>query len=199
MSEGPIYNADRKHAMRLVEQALSDGRIDFEDYDELTRAIADAPDRRTLDDIIDRSHRLSTTGVPAPRQDHSPAATNSGAEHPSSWFGAIRRQGRWTAISGSTYSAYLGEVVLDLREATASEPDITLTANAYLGNVCVIVSPGVDVASHINVVMGDTKDKSAPAVAGAARVTLRGTCVMGSVKIISLEPGKRLPFGFTSL
>ncbi|AIT62305.1 DUF1707 SHOCT-like domain-containing protein [Corynebacterium doosanense] len=193
MSDGPIFNADRKHAMRHVDQALTDGRIDIEDYDELTRAIADADSRSTLDAIIERSQTLSTTGVSAA----VPATTT--AEHPSVWFSNIRREGRWTVTDGSTFTAYGGEVLLDLREATATAPSLTLTANAYGGNVCIIVSPGVEVVSQINTVMGETKDKSAPALPGAARVTLTGTCVLGTVKIISLEQGQRVPFGFLSL
>ena len=201
MTDGQIFNADRKHAMRHVDAALSEGRIDIEDYDELTKAIADATDRRTLDGIIERAQSLSTTGV-APS---TPARRSSGAlstgepEVISTWFSNLHRHGKWNVIHNSSYTASFGELVLDMREATASHPEITITTNAYLGNVCIIVSRGVGVVNRIDTIMADTKEKADPHRPGMAVITLTGRCVMGTVKTISREPGEKLPFGFINL
>ncbi len=203
MSDGQIFNADRKHAMRFVDQALHEGRIDIEDYDELTRAIVNATSQAQLSAIIERSQHLSTTNVahpvpnPARRATPPPAAIQ--AEIMSTWFSNLRREGRWLVIDGSSYTVNLGELLLDMREATASHPQVTITANAYGGNVCVVVSPGVGVVNRIETLLAETKDKSAPHQPGMAMVTLTGRCVMGTVKIISRQPGEKLPFGFVNL
>lgn len=206
MSDRPIFNADRKHAMREVERALKDGRIDFEDYDELTSAIAQAPDHATLEHIVRRSRELSTTGSPAEPRRAAPVEQRPGgqlhalsAENASSFGGDVRREGRWTVIDGSRYTSTLGNVFLDMRSATASVPEVTLTTTAYLGNVSVIVSPGVAVINRINTILGEVKDKLEPPVPGGARITLTGTCLMGHVKLLSLPPEARVPFAFKHL
>lgn len=213
MTDGQIFNADRKHAMRFVDHALHEGRIDIEDYEELTQAILDATTQAQLNLIIERSQRLSTTDLapPAPAPRPSPAPQHGPAPRPgavpatvapevqSTWFSNLRREGRWMVVDGSSYTANIGELVLDMREATASQPQVTITANAYVGNVRVVVSPGVGVISRIETVMAETKNKAEPHRPGMAHITLIGRCVMGTVKIISRQPGERLPFGFVNL
>ena len=203
MTDGQIFNADRKHAMRFVDQALNEGRIDIEDYDELTRAIVTASSQAQLDSIIERAQRLSTTGLARPMPAPSRRATTAPAvtepEIVSTWFGNLRREGRWLVIDGSSYTVSMGELLLDMREATASHPQVTITTNAYGGNVCVVVSPGVGVVNRIDTVLAETKDKSSPHQPGMAVITLTGNCVLGTVKIISRQPREKLPFGFVNL
>lgn len=201
----PIYNADRKHALRHVEAALADGRIDVEDFEELSQAITEAESHDVLDDIIDRSRRLSTTGVQANGHSQEVAATMGGAvdttnsESKTSWFSNIERKGNWTVNDGSAYETIFGEIILDMREATAAQAEVTLRTHAFAGNICVIVSPGVEVINQIETVMSEVKDNLEPGVPGAARIILTGRCIMGTIKLLSRHAGERLPFGFKSM
>lgn len=209
---GRIYNIDRKYALRCVEEALAEGRIDFEDFEELSGIISSTDDKSQLDEVVRKAQTISTTGtVDRPAQVNSPLPAQSLAVHnfvpadqvrsESDWalLSNVERRGVWFAQDGSSYRSFLGEVVLDLREAQASASDITLTAEAWMGNVCVVVCPGVRVVDNIRLVMSSRKNKAAPPVPGAATVRLEGLCVAGTVKIISRQPGESLPFGFIHL
>ena len=58
----------------------------------------------------------------------------------------------------------MGSVTLDLRGATFAEPDITITANAIMGEVKVIVDAGTNVVVSGVPIMGEfhqAKDKVA--------------------------------------
>lgn len=201
----PIYNADRKQALRHVEAALTAGRIDVEDFEELSQAINDATSHDILDDIIERSQRLSTTGVPPALPAQNASASMGGAvethqpERQTSWFSNIERKGTWTVTNGTSYETIFGEIILDMREATAAQAEVTLRTHTFVGNVCVIVSPGVEVINRIETVMSDIKNNLEPPAPGAARIILTGRCIMGTIKLLSRHPGEKLPFGFKSL
>ena len=66
----------------------------------------------------------------------------------------------------------MGSVLLDLRAATFAERDVTITANAVMGEVKVIVDAGTHVVVDGVPIMGEfhqAKDKTA----GAARTPTR--------------------------
>src|SRR5688572_30989357 len=46
-----------------------------------------------------------------------------------------KRQGAWLVPASHTAFCMMGSVTLDLRAATFAEPDITITANAIMGEV----------------------------------------------------------------
>lgn len=192
-----IYNLDRKQALRQVEQALSEGRIDYEDFDELSGVIAHTNDKAQLDEIVARVQHVPA--LPAQARPAHPLAPQRSAPSETAFLGNLKRQGRWIAEDGMKFQSVGGDILLDLRDAEPSAAEITLHANAWLGNVCVVVCPGVRVIDNINAVLGSKKFKASAPVPGAATVRLEGTCLMGTVKVISRDPGTSLPFGFVSL
>ena len=79
----------------------------------------------------------------------------------------------------------MGSVTLDLRGATFAERDITITANAIMGEVKVIVDAGTNVVVSGVPIMGEfhqAKDKVAPALGpDSPIVRVKGMALMGSV------------------
>lgn len=191
-----VYNADRKHAMRHLDQAIADGRLDIEDYEEFSGVIARTEDMGELEDVVRRIRSLSTTGVPAPQM-HSPAPAHTRPEEKTAWFANIERTGAWTVVDGAKYTATLGTVFLDMREATSSAPVVRVNVNVHLGSARIVVSPGVVVESEAELIMSDTpKINIDPPAPGAARIIVTGRIILGDLKVISRDPGQRLPLGF---
>ena len=190
-----IYHADRKHAMRHLEQAVADGRLDLEDFEEFSGVIARTEDLAELTDLVRRVQSLSTTGVPVAVPLPGPVGLHP--ESKTAWFADIKRTGQWQVRDGSSYTVNLGTLFLDLRQAQASTPTVRLDLNIYLGSARLVVSPGVVVESQLEVILSDEpKITVAPPVPGAARIILSGRVFLGDVKVISRQPEERLPLGF---
>ena len=91
-------------------------------------------------------------------------------------------------------TAVLGDVLLDLREATFQDPITVITARSVMGNVKILVNEATCVELDGTPVMGDFKQRrdKAPARidADSPVVRIRGFAVMGDVSVQRLPaPG----------
>lgn len=194
-----VYNADRKQALRHLDQAIAEGRLDIQDYEEFSGVIAYAEDMGELEDVVRRIQSLSTTGVPAP-QTYSPAPAHIHPEEKTAWLANIERTGVWTVADGSKYTVNLGTLFLDMRQATSSAPVVRINVHVLLGSARIVVSPGVIVESEAELVMSDSpKINVDPPAPGAARIIVTGRIILGDLKVVSREAGQRLPLGFKNL
>lgn len=194
-----VYNADRKQALRHLDQAIADGRLDIQDYEEFSGVIARTEDMGELEDVVRRVQSLSTTGVPAPQM-HSPAPAHTRPEDKTAWFANIERTGAWTVADGAKYTVTLGTLFLDMREATSSAPVVRINVHVLLGSARIVVSPGVIVESEAELIMSDTpKINVEPPAPGAARIIVTGRIILGDLKVVSRQVGQRLPLGFKNL
>jgi hypothetical protein len=194
-----VYNADRKQALRHLDQAIAEGRLDIQDYEEFSGVIAYTEDMGELEDVVRRIQSLSTTGVPAPQM-HSPTPAHTRPEDKTAWFANIERTGVWTVADGAKYTVNLGTLFLDMREATSSAPVVRINVHVLLGSARLVVSPGVIVESEAELIMSDSpKINVDPPAPGAARIIVTGRIILGDLKVVSREPGQRLPLGFKNL
>ena len=194
-----VYNADRKQALRHLDQAIADGRLDIQDYEEFSGVIARTEDMGELEDVVRRVQSLSTTGAPAPQM-HSPAPAHTRPEDKTAWFANIERTGAWTVTDGAKYNVTLGTLFLDMREATSSAPVVRINVHVLLGSARIVVSPGVIVESEAELIMSDTpKINVDPPAPGAARIIVTGRIILGDLKVVSRQAGQRLPLGFKNL
>jgi predicted membrane protein len=86
-------------------------------------------------------------------------------------------------FEGGKATAVLGDVDLDLREARLPGSGARLELVAVLGDVDVIVPSGWNVSVDGPVVLGDTTDRTLPGPAGAPRLEVRATSVLGDVTV----------------
>ena len=102
-------------------------------------------------------------------------------------MGECKRQGAWLVPASHTAFSLMGSVTLDLRGATFAEPDITITANAIMGEVKVIVDAGTNVVVSGVPIMGEfhqAKDKVAPQLGPESPIVrVKGMALMGSVSV----------------
>jgi hypothetical protein len=189
-----ISDEDRHKVAEILREAAGDGRIDLEELDERLEQTYAA---KTYADLVpitvdlpahDDQHPVATS--PVPKRDVLPATTT----HNSSMavMGECKRQGAWLVPASHTAFTMMGSVTLDLRAATFAEKDITITANAIMGEVKVIVDAGTHVVVSGVPIMGEFhqgKDKT-PAQLGpdSPIVRVKGMALMGSVSVQRLPP-----------
>ncbi len=134
------------------------------------------------------------TSTPVPM--FSVAPTVSGAVPAEKRFLAVmadvRRQGMWTVPARVKASAFMGAVRLDLREAQLPAEGVDIDASCVMGEVRVILPPGVHADVDGFAFMGEFIDRTA----GTARtlaapgVRIRGSAIMGSVRVETRLPNE---------
>jgi hypothetical protein len=190
--EGPIEPAqlrisdqDRHQVAEVLRQAAGDGRLDLDELDERLEATWAAKTYADLVPITVDLHPAAPAGAPVPRA----AGLPTSASHASSVavMGDCKRRGAWVVPAHHTAFALMGSVLLDLREASLAGPEVTITANAIMGDVKVYVPAHVNVVVDGVPIMGDfglDRDRApADLRPDSPTVRVRGLALMGSVKV----------------
>jgi len=185
-----VSDEERHRVAEVLRQAAGEGRLDLDELDERLQAAYDA---KTYGDLVPLTADLPVAGAPpapapAPRP-RVPAPTGSAVPHAGSIaiMSETRRTGRWLVQDGHAAFALMGSVVLDLREAEFGSGEVTINANAVMGEVKVLVDAGTSVVVDGFGVMGEyteqrpkvpfDRDRPGP------RVRVRGVAFMGSVHV----------------
>jgi hypothetical protein len=163
-------DADRDIALALLREAAVDGRLTIEDLAERAELVHAA---RTRDDVA-----AATAGL-------APAAVVELTElRHRAWLSTVIREGRWTLAPRNRFTAVLGTVRLDLREAVLSGPEVQIDAVPILGTVEILVPEGV----HVEVTGGGLLSTQqlrlpGPAPDGAPVVRIHAGGALGTLKV----------------
>ncbi|MEV4257957.1 LiaF domain-containing protein, partial [Spirillospora sp. NPDC049652] len=102
-----------------------------------------------------------------------------------------KRGGRWLVEAQTDANALLGKVMLDLRQAVLSQREVTINCTCVLGEIEIVVPPGVRVANAASAVLGeasvpldDPEDPDPPTV----RIT--GFTLLGKIGVVRREVGE---------
>ncbi|GAA1573954.1 DUF1707 SHOCT-like domain-containing protein [Streptomyces globosus] len=199
-------DADRDRVVERLRDALAEGRLDMEEFEE---RLESAYTSRTYAQLETLTRDLPAAGA-------APAGTAvaGGAAAPAagSWAGRIgggmraaaatavavmsgfQRRGNWTVPSRFNAVAFWGGGELDLREAHFAEREVVINCIAIMGGIEITVPPGVDVDVRGIGIMGafDQRHSTGPVAPGAPRVVVTGLAFWGGVDIKVKEP-KRYP------
>ncbi|PPS74289.1 MULTISPECIES: DUF1707 SHOCT-like domain-containing protein [Streptomyces] len=187
-------DADREQVAEILRDALAEGRLDMEEFEERLDATYRA---RTYGELAPITRDLPAAGVAVPSVSltKGPAAGPDwsgrivGGEGSSSWAVAVmsgfQRKGRWTMPRRFTCLAFWGGGEIDLREAHFADREVEINAIAIMGGVDVIVPPGVEVVVRGIGVMGgfDHREEGVPGEPGAPRVIVSGFALWGGVGV----------------
>ncbi|MFF7737264.1 MULTISPECIES: DUF1707 domain-containing protein [unclassified Streptomyces] len=187
-------DADREKVAEVLRDALAEGRLDMEEFEERLDATYKA---RTYGELAPITRDLPAAGVtvpavsltkdPATGPDWSGRIT--GGEGTSSWAVAVmsgfQRKGHWTMPRRFTCFAFWGGGEIDLREANFADREVEINAVAIMGGVDVIVPPGVEVVVRGIGIMGgfDHREEGVPGEPGAPRVIVTGFALWGGVGV----------------
>ncbi|MEV5964240.1 DUF1707 domain-containing protein [Kribbella sp. NPDC051952] len=167
---------DRERAAAVVQEAHSDGRLDFEEFDERLTQIYTAKTqlelRNATADLVPVAHGNS-------------AALTLRAKH-----SAQKREGAWTVPEQLTAIAEHSQVKLDFTDALVQWSVIHVDAHAKHSSVVMVIPEGwsVDI-DQVDMVHSTAKNKAGPPKAGGVRLRVTGQARHGSIVI--RHPRKR--------
>jgi hypothetical protein len=125
---------DRERVVAMLGEALADGRLSHEEYEERMSAALSA---RTLGDLAGLTTDLAPPELQPVQLDNGQPVVGL--------FSTASRGGRWVMPATMNCVAVFGEVVLDLREAMLTDRHVVLNVYAVFGRVRIIVPAGVEV------------------------------------------------------
>ena len=190
-----ISDADRHRVAELLREAAGEGRIDLEELDSRLEATYAA---KTYGDLVPITvdlpgHHGTAPAVPPPA---APAARPRGVPpslalpvHLGSTavMSEVKRRGAWAVGETHNALAVMGTVVIDLREARFDAREVTITANAVMGEVLVVVDARTVVVVEGTGVMGVFEESRSSVAADLDEdspvVRVRGIALMGSVRV----------------
>ncbi|MEU6080613.1 DUF1707 domain-containing protein [Streptomyces sp. NPDC047108] len=198
MSESPdlpelrASDADRDRVAEILRDALAEGRLDMEEFDERLGAAYQA---RTYADLEPLTRDLPVSGVAAGAAGREPVAVSGDWSEriggPASSTKGIavmsgfQRKGRWTVPRRFTAFTFWGGGQLDLREARFEDREVEIRCFAIMGGVQIVVPPGVEVDVRGFGILGgfDQSASDDPGERGAPRVVVSGFALWGGVGV----------------
>jgi hypothetical protein len=169
-------DAEREAAMGRLRDAAAEGRLTFEELADRIEAAAGAVTREDLERVTED---LPAAPTPTRSTEVAPVPTRA-----STIFGDVRRAGTWTVPAEGKWQSLFGDVVLDIREARVSGPDVRIDAGTIFGDVELLVPEGVEVEVRSRTLFGDIKQEAGEAAPpGAPRILLTGGTVFGDVRV----------------
>ncbi|MEU9148396.1 DUF1707 domain-containing protein [Streptomyces sp. NPDC048349] len=195
-------DADRDRVVERLRDAVAEGRLDMEEFEERLEA---AYTSRTYAELEPLTRDLPAAGGAAPLAAPVGAAGSSwpariGGRGTSTNAVAVmsgfQRKGVWTVPARFDAVAFWGGGELDLREANFAEREVVINCVAIMGGIQITVPPGVEVDVRGFGLMGafDQRDSPGPAEPGAPRVVVTGLAFWGGVEI-KVKPPKHPPSG----
>jgi Domain of unknown function (DUF1707) len=195
-------DADRERVAELLRDAMAEGRLDMEEFQERLETTYQA---RTYGELAPITRDLPVPGGAAPvapvppvnmvkgpapnaeapnwpaRVGHAP--TSSGAF---AFWGGFSRSGRWTIARLFTAFAMWGGGEIDLRDASFEDGETVIRCFTVMGGMQVTVPPGLNVTvSGVGVMggFGGVYDFHADGDPDAPRVRITGFALLGGVGV----------------
>ncbi|WUG86693.1 DUF1707 domain-containing protein [Streptomyces sp. NBC_00454] len=213
MPELRASDADRDRVVERLRDAVAEGRLDMEEFEERLEATYKS---RTYAELEPLTRDLPGASVAAPVASAPVGLTkNVPAGSDSAWpariggggpiggpamavavMSGFQRKGNWTVPARFHAVAFWGGGEIDLREANFAEREVVINCVAIMGGIQITVPPGVEVDVRGIGIMGgfDRRDNPGPPDPGAPRVIVTGLAFWGGVDIRVKPPknGKSL-------
>lgn len=194
-------DADRDRVVERLRDAVAEGRLDMEEFEERLEA---AYTSRTYAELEPLTRDLPVAGGAAALPTPVAASGSSwpariGGRGSSGYAVAVmsgfQRKGAWTVPARFNAVAFWGGGELDLREANFAEREVVINCVAIMGGIEITVPPGVEVEVRGFGLMGafDQRDSTGPVEPGAPRVVVTGLAFWGGVEITTKPPKRREP------
>lgn len=180
-------DADRDQVAEVLSTAYAEGRLTIDEHHERSQAALQA---RTFDDLTALTADLVPL-QPAPVHrdpDRRQLVVREGAladsDKMSTVMSTVKREGSWRVRAHSVANNVMGDIKLDLTQATFDAPVVELTGTVLMGSMVIRVPVGVTVINEVTNVLGDTsvKDVGEPDPSMPTLV-LKGTNIMGDIKV----------------
>jgi uncharacterized protein DUF1707/cell wall-active antibiotic response 4TMS protein YvqF len=180
-------DAERERVAGLLRDAAAEGRITLEELSERLELAWAARTQPELDTVVE--------DLP----DRDAVLTDTRPARAARWIVAVigndERSGRWRPGEDTRALALIGDCTLDLRQAEVEGGELRITAIAVIGDVRVVVPPGVAVELEGISLLGDKRYRVGEVPApppGAPRVRVTAYAMVGDVTVMSEPPVRPL-------
>ncbi|GLX18320.1 DUF1707 SHOCT-like domain-containing protein [Streptomyces lavendulae] len=200
-------DADRERVVDRLRDAVAEGRLDMEEFEERLEAAYTSRTYAELEPL--------TRDLPAAAGSTSPSPVAPSPAPSSAWpdriggtgtsatavavMSGFQRKGRWTVPARFNAVAIWGGGELDLREADFAEREVVITCVAVMGGIEITVPPGVEVDVRGIGIMGafdQGKSQDNRPEPGAPRVVVNGLAFWGGVAVkVKQQKGQKGPKG----
>jgi len=179
-------DTDRDQVAEVLKTAYAGGRLTLDEHQERTQAALEA---KTFDDLTDLTADLVPlqslpVHAPADRQLVVRDGANPDSDKMSTVMSTVKREGSWRIRAHSVVNNLMGDIKLDLTQATFDAPVVELTGTQLMGSMLLRVPPGVTIVNEVTNVMGETsvKDIGEPDPR-MPTIVLKGTNIMSDIKV----------------
>ncbi|MFG2403831.1 DUF1707 domain-containing protein [Streptomyces brevispora] len=188
-------DAERERIAEILREAVAEGRLGMEEFDQRLDATYKARTHGELEPIVRDLPGIGAAVAPVAAGQHltgsmarwsdrvGKPATSAGAF---AFWGGFRRRGNWTVGRKFTAFAMWGGGEIDLREADFEEREVVIRCFTIMGGMQVTVPPDLNVEVRGIGIMGgfgeSTKDEGIPAP-DSPRVRVTGFALMGGVGV----------------
>ncbi|MDX3849142.1 DUF1707 domain-containing protein [Streptomyces sp. AK02-01A] len=186
-------DAERDRVAERLREAVAEGRLDMEEFDERLEAALKARTHGELAPLIRDLPAPGTTADVArvPETDGSGYAARTGRGHATSkgafaFWGGFERKGTWTVGRLFTAVVFQAGGEIDLREARFEDRDVVIRCFTVMGGVQVVVPPDMDVQVRGFGLMGgfaETGEDEGRISPASPRVIVTGFALMGGVGV----------------
>jgi Domain of unknown function (DUF1707)/Cell wall-active antibiotics response 4TMS YvqF len=180
-----ISDQERQQVAEVLREAAAQGRLSFDELDERLAVTFAAKNYAELVPVTADLPAVSAGNLPAPLSRGLATAPTYNSSFAA--MSTTRRQGRWQLGSHHKALALMGGVVLDLREALLTSPEVTIHASTFMGSVDVIVDEHTVVVCDGRAFMGDYSEKRSKTwfepQRGSPVVRVQGRALMGRVNV----------------
>lgn len=187
-----VSDQEREQYAEVLREALAEGRLTMEEFDERLNSAYRARTRGELEPLTRDLPRSPGDG--APSREVAPASgagwaarigrPASGSRTMLGVLGGFARRGRWVVPRTTRAVAFWGGGQLDLRAAYFEDREVTINATAIMGGVHVIVPEGVELEVRgLGIMGGFDQSASQAGEPGAPRVVVTGFAFWGGVGV----------------
>jgi hypothetical protein len=190
-------DADRDRVVRVLGEALSDGRLSPVEHSERLDAVYQA---KTMGELAPITYDLAVVSAAqaqsfrAASDGQGPVVDPAGATDETDRligiFGGAERKGRWRVRRRTRAVAVFGGFDLDMTDATFDAPVVEIRLFAMFGGLNVKIPEGVEVDNRCGGILGGVSVKTGGrARPGAPVVVLKGLAILGGANIEVARPG----------
>ncbi|MFG2528077.1 DUF1707 domain-containing protein [Streptomyces sp. NPDC048516] len=187
-------DTDRERVAEILRNAVAEGRLAMEEFDERLDAVYKARTYRELEPLTADLPVAATAAAPLSLRKESAAPTpwaerivdgTQGSSAGLALMGGFQRKGRWTIGRRFTAACLMGGGEIDLREAHFAGPEVVISCWVLMGGVNIMVPPGVEVEVRGLGLMGafGSRENGVTGEPGAPRVIVNGLAMMGGVGV----------------
>ena len=138
-------DSDRDQVAEVLNSAFAEGRITLDEHQERTQAALEA---KTFDDLTALTtdlvplQSLPVPANPAARQLVVTDGANPASDTMSTVMSTVRREGSWRVRAHSVANNVMGDIKLDLTQATFDASVVEVTGTQLMGSMVLRVPPG---------------------------------------------------------